>query len=124
MIHRRTPLKRYTPVRKKRPGVRKGQPTNAKKETERNRVYERCGGQCELRDEDGKPLHPKHIFGVLPSKGSIFERWHLVHLHGKLRFGWTEAAGNTLLGGCYWCHIVAMHQHGTKPHIEREDHEL
>jgi len=114
MIVRRTPLKRYTPVRKKRPVLRKGQPTNAEKEAERNRVYERCGGQCELRDEEGKPLHPKHIFVVLPSNGSIFERWHLVHLHGKRRFGWTEADGNTLLGGCYWCHIVASHQQGKK----------
>lgn len=123
MIPRRTPLKRYTPVRKKRPGVRKGQPTNAEKETEHERVYERCGGRCELRGEDGQPLHPNHRDGVLPSKGSIFERWHLVHLHGKRRFGWTEAAGNTLLGGCYWCHIVAMHELGLKPHIGRKDHD-
>lgn len=111
-IPRRTSLKRYTPVRKKRPGVRRGQPTKAEKEAERDRVYERCGGRCELRGEDGMPLHPEHISGVLPSQWSVFERWHLVHLHAKRRFGWTEAAGNTLLGGCYFCHIVASHQQG------------
>lgn len=113
-LSRRTPLKRSAPPRKKRPGVRKGQPTNAEKEAERNRVYERCGGRCELRDENGQPLHAKHISGVLPSDGDVMYRWHLVHWKAKRRFGWTEAQGNVLLGGCYWCHIGASHNRGVK----------
>jgi hypothetical protein len=89
-------IKRRTPIRKKRPGPpRRGQPTNEEKAAERNRIYERCGGRCELRNEFGLPLSPKHILGILPSIGSVFERWHLVHLHAKRRFGWRESDGNT-----------------------------
>jgi hypothetical protein len=106
---------RRSPIRKKRPGTRRGQPTAGEKLTERDRVYKRSGGMCELRDEDGKPLHTLHQAGTLPFGGSIYERWHLVHLHAKRRFGWTEAQGNTLMGGCYACHILAMHTQGKKP---------
>jgi hypothetical protein len=108
-------LIRRSPIRKKRSKPRRGQPTKQEKARERQRVYERCGGTCELRDEAGKPLHAKHIPGVLPAGGSIFDRWHLVHKHAKRRFGWTEAQGNTLLGGCYWCHSEAIHFQGKKP---------
>jgi len=98
---------------------RRGQPTKAEKEAERDRVYARCGGQCELRDESGQPLHRDHTRGILPPSGDDPRyHWHLVHLHSKRRFGWTEAAGNTLLGGCYACHILAMHTQGKKPFIE------
>lgn len=110
-----SPIKRYTPARRKRPGVRRGQPTKAEKAAERSRVYERSGGRCELRDEQGLPLHPDHRDGVLPADGSVFERWHLVHLHSKRRFGWTEQSGNVLLGGCFSCHILGMHTQGKKP---------
>jgi hypothetical protein len=111
------PLRRK-PVRKKRPGTRRGEPTKAQKTAERERVYLRSGGMCELRGEDGEPLHQQHRSGVLPREGSVFERWHLVHLHCKRRFGWTEAHGNTLLGGCYACHILGMHAQGKKPATE------
>lgn len=113
-VLRRTPLKRSGPPRKKRPGVRRGQPTKDEKAIERERIYLRSGGLCELKDEDGRPLHADHLAGVLPRDGSIFERWHLVHFHSKRRFGWTEAAGNRLLGGCHACHLLGAHQKGLK----------
>ena len=108
---RRTGIKRSAPPRKKRPGVRRGQPGPAEKEIERNRIYERCGGICELN------LVPECWKGVLPKDGSTpWDHWHLVHLHSKRRFGWTEASGNTLLGGCPACHLEGMHRLGLKPH--------
>ena len=118
MIQRYARLKRSAPPRKKRPGVRRGELTNAEKEAERDRVYGRCGGRCELRDAEGNPLHPDHWAGVLPKDGvTPWDHWHLVHLHSKRRFGWTEAQGNTLLGGCPACHLEGMHRLGLKPHI-------
>jgi hypothetical protein len=107
-------IQRSAPPRRKRSRTRRGQPTAEEKEAERDRVYERCGGTCELRDENGKPLSPKHLSGILPSQGSVFERWHLVHVKAKRRFGWRESDGNTLKGGCYWCH-AASHNAGGKP---------
>ena len=41
-----------------------------------------------------------------------WDHWHLVHLHAKRRFGWTEAQGNTLMGGCPLCHLECMHRLG------------
>lgn len=96
---------------------RRGQPTKGEKATERQRVYERSGGMCELRDDKGEPLHERHLSGVLLPDGGVVWGWHLVHLHAKRRFGWRESDGNTLLGGCFWCHIVAMHEQGKKPVI-------
>ena len=108
-------------IPKRRAKPRRGQPTSAEKVLERDRVYRRCGGKCELRGEDGKPLHPNHQEGALRSGGDDPRyRWHLVHLHSKRRFGWTEAQGNTLLGGCYAFHILAMHTQGKKPFIEEK----
>lgn len=109
------------PMIRPRPNLRRGELTPDQKEAERNRVYARCGGQCELRDESGQPLHRDHTRGILPPSGDDPRyHWHLVHLHSKRRFGWTEAAGNTLLGGCYACHILAMHTQGKKPFIEEK----
>ena len=109
-------------VRRKRTKPRRGQPTKSEKAAERDRVYARCEGTCELRAEKGRPLHERHIDGWLPKNStSVLYQWHLVHVHAKRRFGWTEAQGNTLLGGCYWCHIVGMHQQGKKPaEVHRE----
>ena len=105
-----------SPIRKVRHGLRRGELTQAEKEAERNRVYERCGGRCELRGEDGQPLDPGHIDGVLPPTGdSPWDHWHLVHLHHKRPAFWSEAQGNVLLGGCPACHLIGMHQHGLKP---------
>ena len=106
---RRTPIKRSGPPRKKRPGVRRGQPTKAQKKAERERVYERANGLCQLHLMPGCSGRR-----VLPWEGPLMARAHLVHLHAKRRFGWTEADGNTLLIGCYECHIVGMHQKGLK----------
>lgn len=115
-MKRSGPIKRHTPVRKRRATPRRGEPTAEEKDTERRRVYARCAGRCELRGEDGKPLHIDHVHGLLPSDGQTpWDHWHLVHLHSKRRFGWTEAQGNTLLGGCPPCHLIGMHVLGLKP---------
>jgi hypothetical protein len=74
---------------------RRGQPTKAEKTAIRDAHYARSGGLCELA------VSPKHLSHVLPSVGSVFERWHLVHLKGKRVHGWGD---ENLMGGCYWCH--------------------
>jgi hypothetical protein len=100
---------------------RRGQPTAEEKVVERQRVYDRCGGQCELRDENGEPLHEQHQRGILPWSGDPLWSWHLVHVHSKRRFGWRESDGNVLLGGCFPCHILGIHQQGKKPaEVNRE----
>ena len=105
MILRNKPIKRSAPPRKIRPGTRRGKPTKAEKGIIRLAVYERAGGRCELH------VSQACISGVLPYNGSVLERWHLVHLHAKRRFGWGE---DNLCGGCYWCH-AASHNAGGKP---------
>lgn len=105
---KRTALKRYTALQKKRKKPRRGEPTSEEKAAIRRQKYAETGGRCLLR------LHSRHIKGVLPFDGSVFERWHLVHMKSKRRFGWTEPP-NKLTGGCYWCHIVSMHSLGEKP---------
>ena len=118
MIARRTPLKRQKPVRKGRPGARRGELTPAEKEAERDRVYARCGGRCELRGEDGQPLSKYHKSGRLPLQGvTPWDHWHLVHLHAKRPAFWSEAQGNILLGGCPACHLDGMHRLGLVPVI-------
>ena len=109
-----------SPVRKFRPGLRRGELTPDEKEAERLRVYNRAGGMCELRGEDGQPLDPGHWEGVLPLTGdSPWSHGHLVHLHAKRPAFWSEAQGNTLLWGCPACHLIGMHQHGLKPMVPR-----
>jgi hypothetical protein len=110
-LKRSAPIRRYTPVRHKRPTARRGEPTREEKAAIRKAVYERSGGRCELRDDKGAPLDPRHISGVLPPEGDVFYRWHLVHIHAKRRFGWGL---ENLTGGCYWCH-AASHNCGNKP---------
>lgn len=100
-------IKRYVPIKKKRSKPRRGEPTREEKEAIRRQVYERSGGQCQLN------LVPNCIKGVLPWDGSVTERWHLVHVHAKRRFGWEEKT-NKLLGGCFNCHIIGVHQRGLK----------
>lgn len=104
MKHSGQPIRR-TPVRKVRPGTRRGQPTKAEKEAIRNAQYAESGGRCDMG------ISPKHVWGVLPPTGSIYERWHLVHIKAKRVYGWGK---ENLCGGCYWCHIDHMHQ-GGKP---------
>jgi hypothetical protein len=96
--------------------LRRGELTLAEKEAERNRVYARAGGMCELRGEDGLPLDDCHWSGVIPKDGDDpWNHWHLVHLHSKRPGFWSEAQGNVLLGGCPACHLIGMHQLGLKP---------
>jgi hypothetical protein len=105
-----------TPIRKKHKGLHRGELTSAEKKAERDRVYERCGGQCELRNENGQPLDKNHWPGVLPKDGiTPWDHWHLVHYHPKRPAFWSEAQGNILLGGCPACHLQAMHTRGMKP---------
>jgi len=112
MLQRRARLKRKALIKKRRTKPRRGEPTKAEKEAERDRIYDRCRGTCELN------LMPNCWKGVIPKTGETpWDHWHLVHLHSKRRFGWTEAQGNTLLGGCPECHLVGMHQKGLKPKV-------
>jgi hypothetical protein len=103
----RSSIKRHIPLRSRPAKPRRGEPTPKEKAAIRQAVYERAGGLCELRIHDGCSKDR-----ILPWAGDIFERAHLVHLHGKRRFGWREdpSTGQALLIGCYCCHIVAAHQ--------------
>lgn len=82
---------------------RRGQPTKAEKTSLRDAAYEKSAGRCEIRKSD------RCIRGVLPSEGSLYERAHLVHLRAKRVHGWSP---ENLVIGCYFCHIVYMHQNG------------
>ena len=108
MISRRTPLKRSGPPRKKRPGIRRGQPTPEEKTAKREFIYELSGGQCELK-------FPGCRGGILPWDGDVRERWHLVYMKAKRRFGWPTEGPDRMRGGCYFCHIVCLHTKGLKP---------
>ena len=99
-------LKRYTPIRKRRATPRRGEPTKQEKAQIRETVYELSVGMCELR------LLPGCLKGPLPYQGGLRERWHLVHLHAKRRFGWGL---DNLCGGCAVCHLDGMHGQGLKP---------
>jgi len=103
-----------------RKSLRRGELTPSEKEAERNRVYERCGGRCELRGEDGLPLDPGHWKGVIPKDGDTpWDHWNLVHLHSKRPAFWSESQGNVLLGGCPACHLEGMHRKGLKPVVQK-----
>lgn len=104
-----------SPIRKKRPGPpRRGQPTKAEKTAMREMIYQLSGGRCEL-NLDGCNR------SILPSEGSVFERWHLVHMRAKRRFGWPTSGPDRMRGGCYHCHIEMMHQKGIKPERNKEN---
>lgn len=91
-------------IRKKRPGVRRGHPTPAEKSHIRETVYSETGGRCMLEFEDGSGCAGNGP--QLPYSGSVFHRWHLVHLKAKRRFGWGR---ENLTGGCFHCHIEILH---------------
>lgn len=103
MISRHLPLFRKIPIRKRRPGLRRGEPTPQEKEQLRQFVYDRAGGRCELH------LDARCIRGVLPWAGSVFERAHLVHLRARRRSGWHT---DRLALGCFHCHIEIVHGRG------------
>jgi hypothetical protein len=96
---------RRTPIRKKRPGTRRGQPTTEEKGVLRLAVYERAQGICELR------LGPKCIKGVLRFTGvSPLFYGHLVHIKSR------GAGGKWTMENCRWgcveCHIGYQHTKG------------
>jgi len=93
--------------RKKRRGVRRGQPTKAEKTAIRDLVYEESGGRCELN------LSSQCIRGVLPKDGvSPWDHWHLVHLKAKRVYGWNR---ENLCGGCHICHLIELHNPKSVP---------
>lgn len=101
-------LPRHTPLRKKRPGPpRRGQLTKKQKTSKREFIYELSGGMCELKLPGCKG-------GILPFEGDVRDRWHLVHMRAKRRFGWPTEGPHRMRGGCFECHSL-MHQKGTKP---------
>lgn len=109
MISRHLPLFRKIPIRKRRPGLRRGEPTPQEKEQLRQFVYDRAGGRCELH------LLADCIQGILPWAGGVFERAHLAHMKSRGAGGkWTET--NCKLS-CWRCHLVGMHTKGLKPAI-------
>src|SRR5208282_940975 len=60
IMKRSAPLRRYTPIKKKRSKPRRGEPTAEEKARVRLAVFERAEGKCELN------LGPKCIKGALP----------------------------------------------------------
>lgn len=111
---RRTPLRRYKAPNKKRPTLRRGQPSAEEIHEMRVLIYEKSGGRCELH------LLPTCKTGVLPFDGDLLERWHLVHVRHRRRFGWPTEGPFRMRGGCYECHIRGMHHKGLKPTFNEE----
>lgn len=106
---------RRSPIRKKRSTPRRGQLSALEVEIIRVRVYEETGGRCELQ------TMPNCMRGVLPLFGGVRERWHLVHLKNKRRFGWGR---HNLAGGCPVCHLDGAHTKGVKPKQLEEEWRL
>jgi hypothetical protein len=103
-IPRRTPLKRSGPPRKRRPGVRRGQPTKAEKDLVRNGAYLRAEGGCELDRH-------LHCCGgkFWPLTGELLNRGHLAHLRNKRMWGWDE---QNVCWGCPHGHLDLIHTKG------------
>ena len=91
-------------IRKRRPGLRRGELTTAEKEAVRRMAYERARGRCEL----DRYLHCCGGIG-LPWEGGIRERGHLVHLRNKRMYGWGE---QNVCWGCAHAHSDLMHTKG------------
>jgi hypothetical protein len=100
-------LRRSKPIRKKRPGTRRGQPTKAEKHELREFIYELSGGRCEIRLPGCKGT-------VLPKDGDVRYRWHLVHVRSKRVYGWPTEGAYRMRGGCFACH-QELHTKGHGP---------
>lgn len=111
---KRTPLRRLKPINPKRKTLRRGEPSAEEIDKMREKIYALSGGRCELH------LVPTCKTGVLPFDGDLFERWHLVHVRARRRFGWPTKGPNRMRGGCYECHIRGMHHIGLKPKFNEE----
>jgi hypothetical protein len=92
-----------TPIRKRRPGTRRGQPTAAEKEAVRRMAFERARGMCELR------IDTTCQRGPLPWDGPLRVRGHLVHLRNRRMWGWGE---QNVCWGCARCHVDLHHVKG------------
>ena len=97
-------MKPRTPIRKRRPGLRRGQPTPAEKAAIREMAYERAGGLCELVQGCGR--------GILPPEGDLFFKAHLVHLRGKRVHGW---GSENVAIGCFEHHMASHNGKLTLP---------
>ena len=106
MIERRKPLKRSTPVRKRRPTLRRGEPTPEEKENARIICYSRAKGMCQMPFSHTCP-------GYVPLNGDEWHRGQLAHLKAKRRFGWheDESTGQRHLWSCPESHRL-QHQFG------------
>ena len=97
---------KHTPIRKRRPGARRGELTAAEKEAVRRMAFERARGRCELDWHlhccGGKPW---------PWAGGLRERGHLVHLRNKRMWGWGE---NNVCWGCARGHLDLVHTKGVQ----------
>ena len=96
-------MKPRTPIRKRRPGTRRGELTAAEKEAVRRMAFDRARGRCELRIDSTCQCGP------LPWDGPLRVRGHLVHLQNKRMWGWNS--DNVCLG-CARCHLDLMHVRG------------
>ena len=93
-----------SPIRKRRPGTRRGELTAAEKEAVRVMAYTRARGGCELDRH-------LHCCGgkVLPWNGGLRERGHLVHLRNRRMYGWAE---QNVAWGCPHGHLDLHHTKG------------
>lgn len=72
-----------TPLRKKRPGLRRGEPTAQEKRAAHDMAYNRAKGHCEAD-------YYLHCCGgrYWPPTGGLRERGHLAHLRNRRMWGW------------------------------------
>jgi hypothetical protein len=104
---RRSPIKRYAPPRKRRPGTRRGQPTAQEKMAVRLAVYERAQGRCEVRK------HPECSGDrILPWGGDLFVIGHLAHIKSKGAGG--EFTEENTVWSCWKCHLISGHFMGER----------
>jgi hypothetical protein len=106
-------MQRLKPLRKVKPGLRRGEPTPAEKEAARLTCYARAQGFCQMEKHHPRCTH------YVPLNGNEFQRGQLAHLKAKRRFGWweSEETGQKWLWASPWCHGLS-HQYGpsrTKP---------
>ena len=93
-----------TPIRRKRRGTRRGQPTQVQKHTIKERIYERDGGRCQLN------ISPQCLRGVLPMDGELMFRAHLMHKRSRGAGGdWSD---DNLAIGCSFCHEASHNSQG------------
>ena len=93
-----------TPIRKRRPGTRRGELTAAEKEAVRRMAFDRARGRCEFDRH-------LHCCGgqAWPWDGGLRERGHLVHLGNKRMYGW---GGENVAWGCPHGHLDLHHTKG------------